>query len=158
MAIRRTSNPRRKGPTPAKKPAGALRDPSAPPADRELAAALGASEPLWRRLTRELRVAHGPLADAWSFSTTSGWTLRVKQPARVLVYLTPSRSHFLASFALGEKACAAARDAGVPAAILAIIDAAPRYAEGRGVRIPVRTTADLEGVLRIAAIKVATTR
>ena len=87
-----------------------------------------------------------------------GWTLRLKQPARVLVYLTPQRSHFLASFALGEKACAAVREAGVPAAILALIDAAPKYAEGRGVRIPVRNKAGLKGILAIAAIKLSTTR
>jgi hypothetical protein len=42
--------------------------------------------------------------------------------------------------------------------MLAIIDAAPRYAEGRGVRIPVRTNADLEGVLTIADLKASTTR
>jgi uncharacterized protein DUF3788 len=149
---------KRKASSAAKAPTGAFDDPSAPPAERELIAALGSAGPLWRRLTRELRAAHGPLADEWSFSKTFGWTLRLKQPARALVHLTPNRSHFLASFALGEKACAAVRDAGIPAAMLAIIDAAPKYAEGRGVRIPVRTKADLEGVLRLAAIKVATTR
>jgi len=46
----------------------------------------------------------------------------------------------------------------VPSAIQAIIDAAPKYAEGRGVRIPVRTKADLEAVPRIAGITVTTTK
>ena len=129
-----------------------------PPTVRELAAMLGVAAPLWRRCIRQMRASHGPLVDSWSSSKVFGWTLRLKQPARVLVYLTPQRSHFLASFALGEKACAAVREAGVPAAILALIDAAPKYAEGRGVRIPVRNKADLEGVLAIAAIKCSTTR
>lgn len=142
--------------TSAKTQTGAFHDPSAPPADRELIAALGTAGPLWRRFIRDVRVSCGPLADEWSYSKAFGWTLRLKQPARYLVYLTPDRSHFLASFALGEKACQAIREAGVPAAILAIIDAAPKYAEGRGVRIPVRTKADLEGVLTIAGIKAAT--
>jgi hypothetical protein len=39
--------------------------------------------------------------------------------------------------------------------VLAVIDGAPKYAEGRGVRIPVRSKRDLEGVERLAAIKVA---
>lgn len=138
---------------PAKAQVGAFHDPSMPPTDRELAAALGAADSLWRRLTHEVRVSCGALVDQWSFSKAFGWTLRLKQPARVLVYLTPSPSHFLASFALGEKACAAIAEAGVPAAILAMIDAAPKHAEGRGVRIPVRTKADLEAVLKIARIK-----
>jgi hypothetical protein len=46
--------------------------------------------------------------------------------------MTPQKGRFLASFALGEKAVLAARAAGLPAALLAAVDAAPRYAEGRG--------------------------
>jgi hypothetical protein len=83
-------------------------------------------------------------------------TLRLKQPARVLVYLTPSHSCFLASFVLGERACRAIREAGIPGGILALIDAAPKYAEGRGVRIPVHTKADLEAVLKITRVKSTT--
>ena len=67
-------------------------------------------------------------------------------------------SPFCGVVPLGEKACAAAREAGIPAAVLAVIDAAPKYAEGRGVRISVRTKADLEGVLVIAAVKISTSR
>jgi hypothetical protein len=153
----RKSKPKTIG-TPAKAPAGAFHDPSAPPADRDLAAALGAADALWRRFIHDVRVSCGPLVDQWSFSKAFGWTLRLKQPARVLVYLRPGQAHFLASFALGEKACRAIRDAGVPASMLALIDAAPKFAEGRGVRIPVRTKTDLEGVLKIAGIKAATGR
>lgn len=142
----------------AKAEAGTFHAPSMPPADRDLAAALGPADQLWRRFTHDVRVSCGPLVDEWSFSKTFGWTLRLKQPARVLVYLTPGSSSFLASFALGERACAAIRKAGVPADVLAIIDAAPKYAEGRGVRIPVRTKTDLEAVLKIAGIKATTTR
>lgn len=67
----------------------------------------------------------------------------------------PCRAFFLASFALGEKACLAAHAGGLPSCVLAVIDGAPKYAEGRGVRIPVRSKRDLEGVERLAAIKVA---
>jgi hypothetical protein len=70
-----------------------------------------------------------------------------------VVYLTPRRGHFLASCALGEKASTAAKQASLPAPILSIIDDAPKYAEGRGVRIPVRTARDLAGVVTLAAIK-----
>lgn len=78
----------------------------------------------------------------------------MKQKKRIIVYVTPCRAFFLASFALGEKACTVARTAGVSAAILALIDAAPKYAEGRGIRIPVRTKRDLEDVEKLAAIKI----
>ena len=73
----------------AKAEAGTFHSPSMPPADRDLAAALGPADQLWRRFTHDVRVSCGPLVDEWSFSKTFGWTLRLKQPARVLVYLTP---------------------------------------------------------------------
>jgi hypothetical protein len=38
---------------------------------------------------------------------------------------------------------------------LEIIDEAPKYAEGRGVRIEVRTKKDLEAVKQLAAVKMA---
>jgi uncharacterized protein DUF3788 len=158
MAVARTSKTNRARAA-AQAMVGAFQDSCAPPTDRELAAALGVVHPLWIRFISTVRISRGPLvADEWSFSKTFGWTLRLKQPRRALVHLTPCESGFLASFALGEKACLAARDAEIPAAMLAIIDAAPRYSEGRGVRIPVRTVRDLEGVLRLAEIKASTTK
>ena len=56
---------------------------------------------------------------------------------------------------LGERACAAARAARLPASILTLIAEAPRYAEGRGIRIPVKTARDASDVGRLAAIKLA---
>ena len=132
---------------------GGLHDSTTVPSDRQLAATLGAAKPLWSRFATEVRGSCGPLTEEWSFSKAFGWTLRLKQPRRVLVYLTPRRSHFLASFVLGERACTAIRETGVPAAILAMIEIAPKYAEGRGVRIPVRTKRDLDAVLKIAGLK-----
>ena len=81
---------------------------------------------------------------------------RLKHNKRTIVYMTPCRRFFLAGFALGEKAVKAARESTVPAPILAAIEAAPKYAEGRGVRIEVRNKKTLEGVVRLALIKMAT--
>ena len=132
----------------------AFEDKKAPPDEQSLAATLGRVSGLWRQLVESLQAEHGPLREEWHFSGTRfGWSFRLKQPKRVLVYLTPCRGHFLASFALGERACAEARMAGLPASVLALIDAAPRYAEGRGVRIPVRRKSDVEAVRQLAAIK-----
>jgi len=117
---------------------------------------LGRTAMLWAHLKDDLQAEHGPLVEEWNFSGKAyGWSFRLKQRKRTIVYMTPCRAHFLASFALGEKACAAAHAGGLPASVLAAIDGAPKYAEGRGVRIPVRNRRDLEGVARLAAIKVA---
>ena len=134
----------------------AFDDKATQPADRALAEMLGRTHALWVNLQADLQHAYGPLIEEWNFSGPAyGWSFRLKQKKRALVYMTPCRDHFLASFALGDKACRAAREAGLPAAVLALIEAAPKYAEGRGIRIPVRTKRDLASVLSLAAVKVA---
>lgn len=117
---------------------------------------LGRAGALWARLHAGLVSEFGPLAEKWSFSkTTNRWSLQLKRKQRTVVYLIPCRGHFLASFALGDKACAAAKDGGVSASVLAVIEAAPRYPEGRGVRLEVRSARDVSSVAGLAAIKMA---
>jgi hypothetical protein len=134
----------------------AFDDQSAPPDARTLATALGRTSGLWKRLIADLQGRHGPLVEEWNFSGKAyGWSLRLKQPTRVFVYLTPCESHFLASFVLGGKAYEATQTADLPASIQALIEQAPKYAEGRGMRIPVRSAADADAVRTLAAIKFA---
>ena len=105
----------------------------------------------WIELLALLGERIDPATAVWKFST--GWSLRVLHKDRVIVYLTPQKNQFLASFALGEKAVAAARAAKLSAAVLSAIDDAPRYAEGRGVRIPVRGSRQVTTLARLAQIK-----
>lgn len=128
---------------------------SAPDADA-IAQTLGRSAALWTTLKESLAAEVDTLAEEWTFAGKAyGWSLRLKQKKRAIVYLTPCEKHFRASFALGEKACAAAQSAGLSRDTLALIEAAPRYAEGRGVRMPVRRRADVDQVLRVARVKMA---
>jgi hypothetical protein len=70
--------------------------------------------------------------------------------------MTPREGHFLASFALGEKAVKAAHEDDLPFSVLQIIDNAKRYAEGRGVRLEVRNGTDVRNVEKLATIKMST--
>jgi hypothetical protein len=129
---------------------------SSPPGKRDLDELLGRAGALWVRLYADLRSAFGPLAEKWSWSkTTNRWSVQLKRKQRTVVYLIPCRGHFLAAFALGEKACAAAKDGGLPASVLAAIESAPRYPEGRGVRLEVRSARDVSSVTTLAAVKMA---
>jgi len=70
--------------------------------------------------------------------------------------MIPTRNQFTAAFALGEKACLAARESGLPAFVLEAIDAATKYPEGRGLWLEVRSRRDIESVEKLARIKMAT--
>ncbi len=97
-----------------------------------------------------------PLAEKWNFPGQKwGWSLQLKQKKRTVLYMTPCKGYFLAGFALGEKAVKAAHESGLPESVLNIINGARKYAEGRAVRVEVRTKKDLDNTKKLAAIKMA---
>ncbi len=129
---------------------------SASPTAPALAGVLGAKASLWRELKQAIADDYAPLTEEWVYAgKTSGWSLRLKQKQRAVVYLTPHARGFRASFAFGEKAVRAAHESALPVSVLRLIDEAPKYAEGRAVRIDVKRAADVRYVIELAAIKMA---
>ena len=134
----------------------AFDDRSHPPADADLRAVLGDAAELWDELIRHVRETHAPIGEHWNFAGAKyGWSLRLRHKDRIVLYLTPQAGAFLAGLVLGEKAVAAANARGLPPSVLALVDAAPRYAEGRGIRVRVTTRDDLAAVQELVAVKMA---
>ena len=126
------------------------------PGPADLRKTLGRSGARWDELVAYLEAEFAPLTISWGFAGAKwGWSLRLKQKKRTVLYMTPQDRQFLVGFALGEKAVQAARAIPLGEKVLALIDEAPRYAEGRGVRVEVRTEKDLETVKQLAAVKMA---
>ena len=134
----------------------AFDDKSHEPSAEELRRVLGRSAARWDELIAHLAAEQSPLDVAWTYAGANwGWSLRLKRKKRAILYLTPRERHFLAGFALGEKAVAAAHQAKLPGPVLATIDGARKYAEGRAVRLEVRTKKDVSAAIELAAIKMA---
>ena len=122
------------------------------PTDEELSAELGDARALWDQLLKELAL---PVQEWHSYSPKAGWSLRLKTGKRTVVYVTPCRGAIRVSFALGEKAMQAARDSKLPVSVIKILDEAPRYAEGAGVRLDVTSKKDLAAVKKLSAAKMS---
>jgi hypothetical protein len=136
-------------------PTSAFDDQSRPPDRGELAEVLGPSWGFWDALVSTVVDAH-PLTQLWNFSGAKyGWSLRLKRRDRILLYLTPKSGCFVLGVVLGEKAAKAAHVSGLPEEVLALIDDAPRYAEGRGIRLAVSTEKDLAAARMLLALKTA---
>lgn len=135
----------------------ALDEKDKPPTAARVAAVLGRARALWDDLLAHCGATHAPLSEKWNFPNVNyGWSLQLKRKDRTVLYMTPQRGYLIVSLVLGEKAVRAARESGLPDAVLGVVDAAPRYAEGRGVRFEVRNKILLKHVEKLAAIKMAT--
>lgn len=130
----------------------AFDDKRTPPREDDLMAVLKAAGPLWTAFVEGVGARAGGVRPRWNFSGAKfGWSLRLVKGDRILSYLTPQSGRFLVGVVLGEKAVGAR--AGLGSAALKFIDAAPRYAEGRGIRVAVATRRDLVVALQIAGLK-----
>jgi hypothetical protein len=131
-------------------------DKSRPPTEADLARVLEGSFAFWNELKERIASRFSPLTFEWGYaSKTTGWGLRLKHKERIILYMTPCAGHFLASFALGEKAVQAAHEAKLPSSLLKVIDSARKYAEGRGVRLKVTSTRDVRNIEKLAVIKMS---
>jgi hypothetical protein len=132
----------------------AFDDKAKKPNKRNLTTALGRTSIHWDSLIVHIASEYAPLDKTWNHAGAAwGWSLRLKQKKRTVLYMTPCRGHFLVGFVLGEKAVKLAQDSKLPDAVLSVINSAKKYAEGRAVRLEVRNKKDLESVKKIAAIK-----
>ena len=132
----------------------AFTDRSHEPTDRELREALGKTYEIWARLIEAVAERISPLSQVWGFTSKStGWGLRLRSGDRIILYMTPQAGEFLVSFALGERAVDAAHRLRLPVPLLRSIDAAPRYAEGRGLRLAVSSNSQVAALAKLAQIK-----
>jgi hypothetical protein len=124
------------------------------PTENEMAAALGPTKSVWDKLVADLAGENGVDVQEWnSYSPKAGWSLRLKRKKRTIVWLAPCQGCFRVAFILGDKAMKAARECGLPKRVLKILDEAPRYPEGTGVRFEVKSAKELAVLKKLAAIK-----
>jgi hypothetical protein len=122
------------------------------PTEEELTTALGAVRTLWDELLAELAL---PIQEWHSYSIKAGWSLKLKLGKRTIVYLTPCAGAIRVAFVLGDKAMKAARECRLPARVVKMLDEAPRYPEGNGVRMEITQRRELAAVKKLAAVKMA---
>lgn len=135
-------------------PPNAFLGKTARPSDADLEKALGRAKPLWDQLVAELASEHDVTTREWkSYGAKSGWSLRLLRGKRTIVWLVPSAGSFEVAFVFGEKAVAAIRESGMPAPVLRMLDGAPKYPEGTGLRFQVKAGKDIAVVKKLAAAK-----
>jgi hypothetical protein len=137
-------------------PVNAFLNQPTPPNEAALAAALGPAKAAWDQLLSELAREQGVDVQEWKcYSPKWGWSLRVKRKARTIVWLAPSEGCFIVLFILGGRAMQVARQAKVSQRIVKAMAEAPKYPEGTGIRLTIRSPRDVSALRKLAAIKLA---
>ena len=126
------------------------------PGDGELAAALGATFGLWLALRNSVLEKYPAALQEWHYPGQKfGWSFRMKDKKRAIIYFLPRDRFFKVAFVFGEKATAQVLASGIAPAIKSALEQAKAYAEGRGIRIDVRDGAGLTDIKKLIEIKLA---
>ena len=123
--------------------------------NKMLAKALGKSNRLWQDIKKHLKAEYGELIEEWKFyGQKSGWILKMLRKKRNLFFFVPIKDSFQVSFIFGDKAVAAVEKSDLPKKLITELKDARKYAEGRGLRIDVKSSADVENIKKLVEIKV----
>lgn len=125
------------------------------PTEKELASALGSADVVWQELVAWFAEQNVIVQEWNSYSLKAGWALRLKIKKRNIIYLAPCAGCFRVALIFGDKAMAAARQANLSKSTLKLLDKAPRYPEGTGLRLTVKTSTDLVEIRKLALLKLA---
>ncbi len=125
------------------------------PTTSKLKEALGSTYPLWEEISDyTLKVTKG-LVGEWKFSGPKfGWSFRISDKRRVIIYLLPRDQYFKVAFVFGQKATDRILEGKFDEEIKAELQAAKVYAEGRGIRIAVRDNSITIDIQELITIKI----
>jgi len=133
-----------------------LDDKSVTPNEIQLKDVLGKRLQLWNDVKQYVCDNYSDTHEEWHFAGKNyGWSLRLKRKERTILYLIPCEEYFMVAFVFGEKAVAAAHKSTLPKSILDMINSARKYAEGRGIRVEVKRSADIASIKVLTEIKMA---
>ena len=130
-------------------------DKLAKPDDQALVRALGKTYPLWAEIEKHIATTLGEsIEERKYYGMKSGWTMKTLYKKRNLFFFTSFQGYFRIAFVFGDRAVAEILKSDLPKALIEEVTNAKKYAEGRGLRIDVKTPRDVESVKKLIAIKV----
>jgi hypothetical protein len=130
-------------------------DKLAKPDDQALVRALGKTYPLWAEIEKHIATTLGKSVEEWKYyGLKSGWTMKTLYKKRNLFFFTACKGYFRIAFVFGDRAVAEIITSDLPKAMIEEITNAKKYAEGKGLRVDVKTRRDVESVKKLIAIKV----
>jgi len=126
------------------------------PVDDDLQEALGNMYEIWQQLTGYVHLKYPAAIDMWNYSGDKyGWSFRIKDKKRVIVYLLPRDRFFKIVMIFGQKATDIIMNSPVNQAIIKELASAKVYVEGRGIRLDILNETILNDLKTLIDIKIS---
>ncbi len=110
----------------------------------------------WADIRSHIYSEYPDAREAWNYSgEKSGWTFRVMDKKRVIIYFMPLDGNFRISMVLGKKAVMEALSSKISADVKSIIRSAKVYGEGTGIIIYVKNKKTVNDIKNLIDIKLS---
>jgi hypothetical protein len=125
------------------------------PSNEELKNALGLQYKHWQVLADYCIELYPDAKSAWHYSGDKyGWSYRISDNKRVILYLLPRDNFFKVAFVFGQKATDEILKSKIAENVKKEILAAKVYAEGRGIRLDIKNSAMIEDIKNLIYHKI----
>lgn len=124
------------------------------PTDIQLTKALDENYRYWETL-RDAALKSGKVEnEGWHFGGKKfGWSYRINDKKRVLIYLLPRDGFFKVAFVFGERAIEELKKSTINFDLIGELIAAKKYAEGKGIRFSVTSIEETMDALEFLRVK-----
>lgn len=125
------------------------------PTSVQLQEALGETYVYWQTFAEHTKKLYPEATEEWYFASEKfGWSFRIKDKKRIIIYLLPRDKFFKIAFVFDQKATDFILESSIAKSIKTELQAAKVYAEGRGIRIDIKEAKTTEDILKLIAIKI----
>ncbi|NVO10784.1 MAG: DUF3788 family protein [Bacteroidales bacterium] len=129
-------------------------DKNSTPSNDDLKESLGDTYQLWQLIKDYVISKYSKGIEEWNCSNY-GWSFRIKDKKRAIIYLLPRDEFFKVAFVFGQKATDIIMQSQISQAIKAELSAAKVYAEGRGIRIDIKNDNIIADIRKLIDVKMA---
>lgn len=126
------------------------------PKNEYLVANLGTTYSIWMQIREYVYQQYPNGVEDWNFPGKKyGWSFRIKDKKRAILYFLPRNNYFMVAFVFGQKAIDQILETNISETIKNDLLTAKKYAEGRGVRIDVKDETSIPDIQKLIEIKLA---
>lgn len=131
-------------------------DKNVQPTTKDLENGLGETFPIWKSFEDFTKENYPDATCEWNFSGEKfGWSYRIKDTKRVLIYLLPRDKFFKTAFIFGQKAMNQIIESDLSESIKSELKVAKANAEGRGIRIEIKDYSNYADIQKLIKIKIS---